>query len=57
MSIEYIIDDLQLKDCKGDLKRMITFILLDYGHQFIGRLNIIDGKSRTQVLGVSLLFT
>ena len=45
MLIEYTIDDLQLKACKGGLKRMITFTLLDYEHQFIGRLNIIDGKS------------
>ena len=28
--------------------------LLDYRHQFIGSLHVVDSKSRTQAFGVSL---
>ena len=49
--------DLQLKNSKGSLKRLMAFTLLDYKHQFMRRLNIIDSRSWTQALGVSLLFT
>ena len=49
--------DLQLKNSKGSLKRLMAFTLLDYKHQFMRRLNIIDSRSWTRALGVSLLFT
>ena len=51
------LEDLQLKDGTDSLERLIAFILLDYKHQFMVRLNTMDSKSRTRALGVSLLFT
>ena len=38
------------KGSRGDLERLITFTLLDYEHQFIGSLHIVDSRSWTQVL-------
>ena len=43
-------------DSRDNLERLMTFTLLDYGHQFIGRLNAMESKSQTQPHSV-LLFT
>ena len=51
MSIE------QKRGGRGSLERLIAFTLLDNKHQFMGRLNIMDSRSQTRALGISLLFT
>ena len=54
MNTQY--NDMQLKDNRGSLERLIVFSLFDYKHKFMVRLNIIDSKLQTQVVYVSLLF-
>ena len=44
-----------MKDGRGNVKGLITFILLDYGHRFMGRLYIVDSKLWTCALSVSLI--
>ena len=34
-----------LNDGGGNFERFITFTLLDYEHQFIGRMYIVDSRS------------
>ena len=38
---------MKLKDDRGYLNRLITFTLLDYRHQFIEKMYIIDNKSQS----------
>ena len=33
---------MRLKNCQSNLKRLITFISLNYKHQFIGSLHAMD---------------
>ena len=47
MLIDHTIGDLELKDGRGDLKKLIDFPLLDYEYQFMGRLYIVDNMSLT----------
>ena len=57
MSINHIARGYELKNSRGNLKRLIIFTLLDYKYQFIEGLYTTDHNLQTQVLSVSLLFT
>ena len=47
MSSDHIIGGFAIKDGKSNLKRLINFILLNYGRDFTGRLYIVDSRSQT----------
>ena len=57
MSINHIARGYELKDGRGNLKRLIIFTLLDYKYQFMEGLYTTDHNSQTQELSVSFLFT
>ena len=46
-----------MKDSRGNFEKLITFTLLDYRYQLMGRPYIVDGKSRTQACSISLYYT
>ena len=46
-----------MKDSRGNFEKLITFTLLDYRYQLMGRSYIVDGRSRTQAYSISLYYT
>ena len=47
MLITYIIEGFKSQDLRDDLKRLITYILLNYEYQFMESLYAINNKSQT----------
>ena len=57
MSVDHIISKIYNSRIEDVILIGDNTILLDYKHQFMGRLNTMDSRSWTRALGVLLLFT
>ena len=47
MSVNHIKENFRLKTNRGNHERLIAFILLYYGYQFIENLHTMDSRSQT----------
>ena len=56
MLVEQTIGGFVTQGQQGSLEKLIAFTLLDYEHQFLGRLNEMDSMSQAREHDVLLLF-
>ena len=56
MIIKY--EELRFKDDRGNIERLIAFILLDYEYPFMETLHLVDNRSQTQkkLIKLDLIF-